>query len=193
MQELELGFLEMKKLIALSSLLPLLVGCASAESLPEAQELPAVKNFIASAAPEATSEVVTFADVVKDSYELFLENGMTEEVTSGGDRYILTYEPGEEFVAALYNFDFDDVVGVEQKELFTVYSAWVMLSEQATVIEQTDQGYSLSHPDYGSFVVFVEEDLIVGGEGIDAGWTGVFRYEPDPDILALLESEPGDG
>lgn len=183
----------MKKLIALASLLPLLVGCAQAESLPEAQELPAVKNFIASAAPEATIEVVTFADVVKDSYELFLENGMTEEVTSGGDRYILTYEPGEEFVAALYNFDFDDVVGVEQKELFTVYSAWVMLSEQATVIEQTDQGYSLSHPDYGSFVVFVEDDLIVGGEGIDAGWTGVFRYEPDPDILALLESDPGDG
>ena len=105
----------------------------------------------------------------------------------------MAYEPGEEFVAALYNFDFDDVVGVEQKELFTVYSAWAMLSEQATVIEQTDQGYSLSHPDYGSFVVFVEDDLIVGGEGIDAGWTGVFRYEPDPDILALLESEPGDG
>jgi len=109
-------------------------------------------------------------------------------VTSAGDRYILTYEPGEEFLAALYNLEFDDVVGVEQKELFTVYSAWAMLGEEATVIEETEQGYSLSHPDYGSFLVFIEDGLIVGGEGIDAGWTGVFRYEPDNEVLQLLES-----
>jgi hypothetical protein len=183
----------MKKLIALISLLPLLVGCAQTESLPEAQELPAVKNFIASAAPEEPEQVVSFADVVRDSYQLFLDNGMTEEVTSAGDRYILTYEPGDEFLAALYNLEFEDVVGVEQKELFTVYSAWAMLGEEATVIEETDRGYSLAHPDYGSFFVFVENGLIVGGEGIDAGWTGVFRYEPDPEVLALLESDTGEG
>ena len=63
-----------------------------------------------------------------------------------------------------------------------------MLSEEDTVIEETDRGYSLSHPDYGSFLVFIEDGLIVGGEGIDAGWTGVFRYEPDLEVLALLSS-----
>ena len=178
----------MKKLLALAVIVPLLTGCASGEALPEAESLPAVKNFIATAAPEAPDEVVTYADVIRDSYQLFLENGMTEEVTSAGDRYILTYEPGEEFLAALYNLEFDDVVGVEQKELFTVYSAWAMLGEEATVIEETEQGYSLSHPDYGSFLVFIEDGLIVGGEGIDAGWTGVFRYEPDNEVLQLLES-----
>ena len=178
----------MKKLLALAVIVPLLTGCASEEALPEAESLAAVKNFIATAAPEAPDEVVTYADVIRDSYQLFLENGMTEEVTSAGDRYILTYEPGEEFLAALYNLEFDDVVGVEQKELFTVYSAWAMLGEEATVIEETEQGYSLSHPDYGSFLVFIEDGLIVGGEGIDAGWTGVFRYEPDNEVLQLLES-----
>ena len=178
----------MKKLLALAVIVPLLTGCASEEALPEAESLAAVKNFIATAAPEAPDEVVTYADVIRDSYQLFLENGMTEEVTSAGDRYILTYEPGEEFMAARFNLEFDDVVGVEQKELFTVYSAWAMLGEEATVIEETEQGYSLSHPDYGSFLVFIEDGLIVGGEGIDAGWTGVFRYEPNNQVLQLLES-----
>ena len=178
----------MKKLIALASALLVLTGCAAQEHLPAADQLPAVKNYIASAAPAEPEAVVTYADVIRDSYQLFLESGMTEEVTSAGDRYVLTYEPGEEFLAALYNLEFDDVVGVEQKELFTVYSACAMLSEDDTVIEETDRGYSLSHPDYGSFLVFIEDGLIVGGEGIDAGWTGVFRYEPDLEVLALLSS-----
>ncbi len=179
----------MKRLLSLLLLAPVLVGCSSADELPAAADLPAVKNFIASAAPVEPEEVVGYADVIRNSYELFLEQGMTEEVTSAGDRYILTYEPGEEFLAALYNLEFEDVVGVTQKELFTVYSAWAMLSEEATVIEDTPEGYSLSHPDYGSFYVFIENGLIVGGSGIDAGWTGVFRYEPDPAVLSLLDSQ----
>ena len=178
----------MKKLLSIAAVLPLLAGCAAEDALPKADSLPAVKNFIATAAPEEPEEVVTYADVIRNSYQLFLENGMTEEVTSAGDRYILTYEPGDEFLAALYNLEFDDVVGVEQKELFTVYSAWAMLSEEATVIEETEQGYSLSHPDYGSFLVFIENGIIVGGEGIDAGWTGVFRYEPDLETLSRLKN-----
>jgi len=178
----------MKKLLSIAVVLPLLAGCAAEDALPEADSRPAVKNFIATAAPEEPEEVVTYADVIRNSYQLFLENGMTEEVTSAGDRYILTYEPGDEFLAALYNLEFDDVVGVEQKELFTVYSAWAMLSEEATVIEETEQGYSLSHPDYGSFLVFIENGIIVGGEGIDAGWTGVFRYEPDLETLSRLKN-----
>ena len=179
----------MKKLLMATLLLPLLAGCADGEALPAADQLPAVKNFIATAAPEEPEEVVSYADVIRDSYQLFLENGMTEEVTSAGDRYILTYEPGDEFVAALYNLEFDDIVGVQQKELFTVYSAWAMLSEEATVIEKTEQGYSLAHPDYGSFFVVIVDGLIVGGSGIDAGWSGEFRYEPDLEVLGRLDSQ----
>ena len=92
----------MKKLIALASALLVLTGCAAQEQLPAADQLPAVKNYIASAAPVEPEAVVTYADVIRDSYQLFLESGMTEEVTSGGDRYVLTYEPGEEFLAALF-------------------------------------------------------------------------------------------
>jgi len=179
----------MKKFLLATLLLPLLASCADGETLPAADQLPAVKNFIATAAPEEPEEVVSYADVIRDSYQLFLENGMTEEVTSAGDRYILTYEPGDEFVAALYNLEFDDIVGVQQKDLFTVYSAWAMLSEEATVIEQTEQGYSLAHPDYGSFFVVIENGLIVGGSGIDAGWSGEFRYEPDLEVLGRLDSQ----
>ena len=72
----------MKKLLLATLLLPLLAGCADGEALQAADQLPAVKSFIATAAPEEPEEVVSYADVIRDSYQLFLENGMTEEVTS---------------------------------------------------------------------------------------------------------------
>ncbi len=61
----------MKKLLALAVIVPLFTGCASEEALPEAESLAAVKNFIATAAPEAPDEVVTYAGVIRDSYQLF--------------------------------------------------------------------------------------------------------------------------
>jgi hypothetical protein len=55
----------MKKLLSIAALLPLLAGCAAEDALPEADSLPAVKNFIATAAPEEPDEVVTYADVIQ--------------------------------------------------------------------------------------------------------------------------------
>jgi len=114
---------------------------------------------------------------------------MTEEVTSSGDRYILTYEPGEPFLPALYNLEFEDVIPIEQPELFTVYSAWIMLQDEATVIVEGDNQLQLTNPSYGDFTVFIEDGLIVSGQAVDGSWSGVFRYEPDAAILELLAKE----
>jgi hypothetical protein len=112
---------------------------------------------------------------------------MTEEVDSSGDTYILTYQPGGDFVAALYNVELEDVIPIEQPELFTVYSAWMMLKDDATVIVEGENQLTLTNEGYGDFTVFIENGLIVSGEAVNGSWTGVFRYEPDLPTLGILE------
>jgi len=179
-------------LVAGFSLVTGLAGCSPAEvatsTSPEAT---------ASATAPETAVEVGVLDAVEASYQLWLTKGMTEEVTSSGDRYILTYEPGEPFLAApgepflaaLYNLEFEDVIPIEQPELFTVYSAWIMLQDEATVIVEGDNQLQLTNPSYGDFTVFIEDGLIVSGEAADGSWSGVFRYEPDAATLELLAKE----
>lgn len=161
-----------------------LAGCVTTQ--PPA---PVESEVTASAIAPETAVEVGALDVVEASYQLWLTKGMTEEVTSSGDRYILTYEPGEPFLAALYNLEFEDVIPIEQPELFTVYSAWIMLQDEATVIVEGDNQLQLTNPSYGDFTVFVEDGLIVSGQAVDGSWSGVFAYEPDAAILELLAKE----
>lgn len=132
-------------------------------------------------------QVLTVLEAVEASYQKWLSEGMTEEVSSGGDEYILTYEPGETFIAGLYNLTFDDTIPIEQPELFTVYSAWVMLQDDATEVVEGIYQLTLKNPAYGDFTVFIEDGLIVSAEEVNGAWTGVFRYEPDQEVLKLLE------
>lgn len=174
----------------------LLSGCAAGGDAGDAAPAPAATSSASAAdaggeeAP-GSEEEVSLLEAVEASYQLWLANGMTEEVTSSGDRYVLTYQPGGDFVAALYNLDFDDVIPIEQPELFTVYSAWMMLQDDATVVVEGDNQLSLSNESYGNFTVFIENGLIVSGEEASGAWTGVFRYEPDRAILELLDEALG--
>jgi len=174
----------------------LLSGCAAGVDAGDVGPAPAATSSASATdvggeeAPGSEIEV-SLLEAVEASYQLWLTNGMTEEVTSSGDRYVLTYQPGGEFVAALYNLDFDDVIPIEQPELFTVYSAWMMLQDDATVVVEGDNQLSLSNESYGNFTVFIENGLIVSGEEASGSWTGVFRYEPDIDVLELLDNTSG--
>jgi hypothetical protein len=168
-------------LIAGFSLVAGLAGCAPAEVTS-----PLTETTTSATAPETAVEV-NVLDAVEASYQLWLTQGMTEEVTSAGESYILTYQPGAEFVAALYNVDLDDVIPIEQPELFTVYSAWMMLKDDATVVVEGDNQLTLTNEGYGDFTVFIENGIIVSGKAVNGSWTGVFRYEPDLPTLKLLE------
>ena len=161
-----------------------LAGCSPAEVATSTS----LEATASATAPETALEVGVL-DAVEASYQLWLSMGMTEEVTSSGDRYILTYEPGEPFLAALYNLEFEDVIPIEQPELFTVYSAWILLQDEVTVIVEGDNQLQLTNPSYGDFTVFIEDGLIVSGEAADGSWSGVFRYEPDAATLELLAKE----
>ena len=175
------------KLLSLGALL--LAGLSLAGCAPTENTEPVEPEVTTSATAPETAVEVGVLDAVEASYQLWLTKGMTEEVTSSGDRYILTYEPGEPFLAALYNLEFEDVIPIEQPELFTVYSAWIMLQDEATVIVEGDNQLQLTNPSYGDFTVFIEDGLIVSGQAVDGSWSGVFRYEPDAATLELLAKE----
>ncbi len=164
------------------SLIAGLAGCAPAEVASSASP-----EATTSATAPATAVEVNVLDAVEASYQLWLSQGMTEEVDSSGDTYILTYQPGGDFVAALYNVELKDVIPIEQPELFTVYSAWMMLKDDATVIVEGDNQLTLTNEGYGDFTVFIENGIIVSGEAVNGSWTGVFRYEPDLPTLGILE------
>ena len=175
------------KLLSLGALL--LAGLSLAGCAPTENTEPVEPEVTTSATAPETAVEVGVLDAVEASYQLWLTKGMTEEVTSSGDRYILTYEPGEPFLAALYNLEFEDVIPIEQPELFTVYSAWIMLQDEATVVVEGDNQLQLTNPGYGDFTVLIEDGLIVSGEAADGSWSGVFRYEPDAATLELLAKE----
>jgi hypothetical protein len=127
---------------------------------------------------------------VEASYELFQSAGMTETVDSGGDAYVLSYDPSNpEFVAALYNLSFDDVIPVEEKELFTVYATWLYVNDGSSVVELTPTGISVTNDVSSPFQVVIENGLIVSGSAIDGSWTGTFNYQPDLEVLARLSAE----
>jgi hypothetical protein len=165
-----------------------IAGCAAQEGAS-----PVVRpTSDASATRDATGAVedIALPEAVEASYQLWQANGMTEQVTSAGDRYLLTYRPNADdaFFAGLYNLDLDDTMPIEQPELFTVYSAWAMLKDDETVVvEGTDQ-LSRVNKACGDFTVFIENGLVVSGEEGTGAWTGVFSYDPDLPLLGGLNS-----
>ena len=158
-----------------------LSGCATAQSSTPEPE--------ATASPTSSGSVeveVGYAAAIAESYRLLYEVGMREEVTSAGDRYILSYAPQENFYAGLYNLELDDVIIIEQEEFFTVASAHLALQDPATIIVETETGVSLTNPKFGDFTVIIENGLVIAGFENAGNWTGTFSYEPDATITALV-------
>ena len=179
----------MNKTLAALSLLALLTlaGCAQA---PEAAQTPAATptaTTTETAEPEPTDDREPYEIAIEASYLKLYETGMREEVTSVGDRYVLSYAPQENFYAGLYNLELDDVIVVQQEELFTVASAYLALDDPQSVIVVTDTGVSITNPNLGDFTVVIENGLVVSGSANDGSWTGVFTYEPDPKVTQMVE------
>lgn len=172
----------MRKSFAFALLCALpLTGCA-AES--PAQSLPAVEQY--QGEPQSKERVISYAEAIQASYEKLYESGMSEEVTSAGDRYILSYAPQEKFYAGLYNLEIEDVVVIEQEELFTVAAAYLALQDSVTVVTETETGVSISHPEYGDFSVVIVDGLVVSAFDNNGSWTGEFTYEPNAMVTKLV-------
>lgn len=161
-----------------------LTGCSPVATTPN---FPAVENFVGDA--PAVERVAGFAEAVEKSYRLLYEVGMREEVISAGDEYILSYAPQENFYAGLYNPEVEGVILIEDEDYFTVASAHLALQDPATLVIETANGLSLSHPSFGNFTIVIEGDLVVSGFDNDGEWTGVFIYEPDAKVTAMVVEE----
>ena len=161
-----------------------LTGCTTGESQPAASQPPAIENFEGDA--EAQERVAGYAEAINASYAKLYETGMAESVTSAGDEYILSYTPGEEFYAGLYNVEIDDVIVVEDELFFTVATAYRAIQDPTTVITETETGVSITHPEFGDFTIVIENGLVVSGFDNGGSWTGEFVYEPNPRVSELI-------
>lgn len=170
--------------VPLVALALLLSGCSPATSTPSSPPVETSVGAFPSVAP-----VIGYAEAVAESYRLLYEVGMREEVTSGGDRYILSYSPSEKFHAGLYNLELDNIIIIDQEEFFTVASAHLALQDPATIIVETDTGVSLSNPNFGDFTLIIEDGLVIAAFENAGNWTGTFSYQPDATITALVLTE----
>ena len=183
----------MKRLSLALVVLLALSGCASAETdqntAQNSDGSQSAQEAVTDNSEQADSEPLGYEEIIERSYQEFLDKGMTERVESAGDNYVLTANPDSDFRAGLYNETFDDILDVSRDnlQLFTVVSAKLMLEQEDTVIEEGENSVSLSHPQYGDFTVFFENNLIVAGESNNDGWVGTFEYSPDPETLARLD------
>ena len=175
---------KMRWAIGLALSLVILTGCAPAEqaSAPEVTE-----STQSSQPTETEQENLSAEEIIIASHDKFFAEGMTERVESGGDNYILSYAPTEEFVAALYNETFDDVISVSERGMFTVLSAYDALQSGTATITQTGNLITIETPDFGSFEVTVENGLIVSGRDLADSWSGTFEYAPDLSTLQKLQ------
>ena len=172
----------MKRVLVVFALAALtLTGCSSD---PTPANLPAVEQYVGDT--ESTERVIGYAEAIEDSYAKLYETGMSETVTSAGDRYILSYAPQENFYAGLYNLEIEDVVIIEQEELFTVAAAHLALQDPITVIAETENGVSITHPEYGDFSLVIADGLVVSGSDNNGTWTGEFSYVPNEMVTKLV-------
>lgn len=173
----------MKRFLALLLASALLSGCAATES---AEPTPTASQSQSSAEPEEVVEL-TAEEIINASHELFFAKGMTERVESGGDNYILTYAPTDDFVAALYNETFDDVISVSERGMFTVLTAYDLLESGEASITMDGNLITIESETFGAFEVTVENGLIVSGRDLADSWSGTFEYRPDEATLLLLQ------
>ena len=162
----------------------LLGGCAPAEA-PE----PVASESVTQSPQEEQPEELTTEEIIIASHDKFFAEGMTERVESGGDNYILSYAPTEEFVAALYNETFDDVISVSERGMFTVLSAYDALQSGTATITQNGNLITIETQEFGSFEVTVENGLIVSGRDLSDSWSGTFEYAPDAETLEKLQGQ----
>lgn len=174
----------MKRLVIAAAMVLLLGGCAPAEA-PE----PSVSASATQSAQEEVAEPLTTEEIIIASHDKFFAEGMTERVESGGDNYVLSYAPTEEFVAALYNETFDDVISVSERGMFTVLAAYDALQSGTATITQSGNLITIETPDFGSFEVTVENGLIVSGRDLTDSWSGTFEYAPDAQTLEKLQDQ----
>ena len=161
-------------------------GCSSTPSPTETESASESSAPVESELDEMGQALVA----VQASYDLFASAGMTETVTSGGDQYILSYDPSNpEFLAALYNVNFDDVIPVSEKEMFTIYAAWLFSQDGASKVALTPTGISITNDASTPFEVVIQDGLIVSGSALDGSWSGTFSYQPDPAVLAKLAAQ----
>lgn len=143
-----------------------------------------------SSASQTQDATASFQDQLITSYNKFTTEGGSEYVYSGGDNYILTYQPtADGYSAALYNESFDDVIGIEEPMMVTLILAKTMLDDSATSVTETSDGLELRNDQYGAIGLHFENGLVTSYEALEDTWHGTISYVVDQKVVDLLAAK----
>lgn len=143
-----------------------------------------------SSSGQTQDPAASFQDQLTFSHNKFTTEGGSEYVYSGGDNYILTYQPtAEGYSAALYNESFDDVIGIDEPMMVTLILAKTMLDDPATTITETGDGLELRNEQYGAIALHFENGLVTSYEALEDTWHGNISYVVDQKVIDLLAAK----
>jgi hypothetical protein len=152
-----------------------LAGCARVEPITE---------VLAQGEPAAISE---FKEVLDASIELFDNEGMTETLIAENDKYVISYQPTEKFVAGLYHENLKDFMVIDRRGVFTIFLVQEMAAKETTTISKTDLGFLVASPGLEDVELKVVDSIFASAKATDGRWSSTFDYKPDEFVLGLLE------
>ena len=158
---------------------PLLSGCVSESTANSGGSINQTQDATAS-----------FQDQLNFSHQKFTTEGGSEYVVSGGDNYILTYQPTSDgYSAALYNESFDDVIGIDEPLMVTLILAKTMLDDPATNVVETADGLELRNDQYGAIGLHFDNGLVTSYQALEDTWHGTIAYVVDQKVVDMLAAK----
>ena len=172
----------------------LLSGCTGQVDAPSASVEPSVTASAADETQESSPAGEELAEssvleIIERSYLRFEEQGMTERVLSGGESFVLLFDPKQpDYQAAWFNLDTGERELIFETDYFTLFVAYLMVDAPGFEIETVEGGFVLSAPDWTPISYQVSEGYLVGARGVEQDWVATFEYSVDQEFLPELEA-----
>lgn len=131
--------------------------------------------------------------IVLDSYQLFEERGVTEELKNQEGDWTLVFDPSlSEYQAAWFNSQGEGEL-IFETDYFSVFVAYLMLSDRGLETQMTTTGFSMKSENWAQIDFVVQNGLIVGASSKEfEPWTSKISYRVSRDSrdkIAELEKE----
>jgi hypothetical protein len=182
----------MRKLLSLVTAGLLVIGASGCQSDQEAQTS-ATESSTSTSTPAETGIAAPSGEaaikLINASHLAMEQDGLSEIVVSGDQRFALVYDPSKsEYQAAMQNLVSNEAELIFEKDNFSIFYMYLMLEVQGVAIDVFQESYIISAPEWGAIEFFSFGGLIDRAQGPSASWQATFSYEVDPELDIMLQS-----
>jgi hypothetical protein len=115
--------------------------------------------------------------IVLDSYQLFEERGVTEELSNEEGDWTLVFDPSlSDYQAAWFDVKGEGEL-IFETDYFSVFVAYLMLSDRGLETQMTTTGFSMKSENWAQIDFVVQNGLIVGASSEEfEPWSSKISY-----------------